>query len=45
VPEAAQRPRDGIISARTYDYAGEAECDANAKICLSCIEVGYNMLK
>lgn len=39
VPQEAQRSREGIISARTYDYAGEAECDANAQICLRCIEV------
>jgi proline dehydrogenase len=33
----AHRDRTGILSARTYDYAGEAECDANARICESCI--------
>lgn len=32
------RDRTGIQSARTYDYAGEADCDANAAICRSCIE-------
>jgi proline dehydrogenase len=30
--------REGVVSARTYEYAGEEECDANAKICLACIE-------
>jgi len=38
VPAAQQRKRDGIVSARTYDYQGEAECDANALVTLSCIE-------
>ena len=36
--EVVVRDRTGIQSARTYDYAGEQECDANALICQSCIE-------
>jgi len=35
--EIERRDRTGIHSARTYDYAGEAECDANARICEQCI--------
>ncbi|KNC54025.1 proline dehydrogenase 1 [Thecamonas trahens ATCC 50062] len=30
--------RRGVVSARTYDYAGEAECDANADMFLQAIE-------
>jgi len=35
-----QKPRDrtGIQSARTYEYEGEEECEANAAICRACIE-------
>jgi proline dehydrogenase len=38
IAEADTTRREGVVSARTYDYTGEEECDANAKICRSCIE-------
>ena len=31
--------REGVVSARTYDYSGEAECDANMRIMLQCIDM------
>jgi hypothetical protein len=30
--KSQQHRRDGVISARTYDYEGEAECDENVKV-------------
>lgn len=38
-PEAYVRTgeRQGVVSARTYDYAGEAECDRNTDIFLQAI--------
>lgn len=30
--------RVGVVSARTYDYLGEAKCDANVQIFLDCID-------
>jgi proline dehydrogenase len=42
VAEVDETRREGVVSARTYDYAGEAECDANAKICHSCIVTAGN---
>lgn len=30
--------REGVVSARTYDYAGESECDANADMFLQAIK-------
>jgi proline dehydrogenase len=31
-PVEAPREREGVVSARTFDYYGEAECDKNAAI-------------
>ncbi|MDP2438277.1 MAG: proline dehydrogenase family protein [archaeon] len=40
VPEAVLRDvaRIGVVSARTYDYLGEAKCDANVQTFLDCID-------
>ena len=37
VPEHPPNHKAGVVSARIYDYDGEAVCDQNAKIFLSCI--------
>ncbi len=41
VPAEKARPRDGIVSARTFDYAGEDECDANVNTFKFCINVCF----
>ena len=36
--EKRESARVGVVSARTYDYLGEAECDVNCQIFLKCME-------
>lgn len=31
--------REGVVSARTYDYTTEDKCDANMNIMLRCIDM------
>ncbi|KAL0486837.1 proline dehydrogenase [Acrasis kona] len=42
VPETPTERKEGVVSARTYEYTDEASCDANLEICLSCIEASAN---
>ena len=37
-PEDRSGEREGVVSARLYDYLGEEECDKNMEIFLSCME-------
>jgi len=42
IPETPTERKEGVVSARTYEYTGEESCDANLEICLSCIEASGN---